>query len=159
MVSCVTKEPKLRPMMTCQLGFHRSSKCLLIFSAAASPAPGPVTRPGPNQLLISDTQKGNDTSFVYNKADAEWGADCDGDSSGGGGGGDGDGVEFSNRGYLQSAFSRRGHVSLNSLSENCNTQYAGRSSGPSALIIYSIQLPRTFSAHEATCRISSLQTD
>ena len=38
MVSCVTKEPKLRPMMTCQLGFHRSSKCLLIFSAAASPA-------------------------------------------------------------------------------------------------------------------------
>lgn len=36
-VSCVTKEPKFLPMMTCQLGSHRASKCFLIFSAAASP--------------------------------------------------------------------------------------------------------------------------
>lgn len=36
-VSCVTNEPKLRPITTCQLGSHRASKCFLIFSAAARP--------------------------------------------------------------------------------------------------------------------------
>lgn len=42
-VSCVTKDPKFRPMMTCQLGSHRASKCFLIFSAAANPERGEPT--------------------------------------------------------------------------------------------------------------------